>query len=146
MFERKAYDAYTKLILRMRGDLAINLFFQPNIGRALAIKTAQRYWNGLDHAVFGQKQTKRWGMRLKRGCFLERSTRNWHYHCIVKLPDGWRNREQFCLGMKWHWQELGKSGDYGRFELVRREEWWTPYIIKGEAWGQDTYCLETSHF
>lgn len=145
MFDQRSFDAYRRAILRDRWDLAINLFFMPKIERAHATKTAKRFWNEIDYQIFGQKQVKRHGKRLRRACFLERGTRNWHYHCIVQLPQDWSNREQICLGLKAAWIDLGDAGEYGRFEKLRHDNLWTPYIIKGEAWGADSYCPETSH-
>jgi hypothetical protein len=145
MFDFKTNTAFKQaLLLHNEWHFAINLFFQPNVGRLLAIKTAKRYWNSIDYEVFGENQAKRRGQRLLRACFLEWGRTNWHYHCIVQLPDGWRNRQQFALGLRCYWESLPNAGEYGRFEQVRLDEQWMQYIIKGEARGQDTFCVETS--
>jgi hypothetical protein len=145
MFDFKSNAAYKQaLLVQNKWDFAINLFYQPNVNQLLAVKTGKRYWNSIDYEVFGENQAKRRGKRLLRACFLERGQTNWHYHCILQLPGGWRNRQQFALGLRCYWESLPNAGEYGRFEQVRLDEQWIQYIIKGEARGQDTFCAETS--
>lgn len=124
----------------------MNLFFQPNVSQHLAVMTGRHYWNLVDYEVYGENQAKRRGKRLPRACFLERSLRNYHYHCIVQLPEVVRNRDLFCLGLRAYWANLPLAGKYGRFEQVETQDNWSHYITKGERFGKDTYCTFTSHF
>lgn len=146
------YDAaskvnYSSALTRFEGHLAINLFFQRDLPKDLAIKTARHYFRKVNYAVFGRNAVDRHGAGLDRACFLEvGSTNNWHYHCIIKMPENWKNRAPFCMWMRWQWEELRLAGWNGQFRLINRPAKWAEYISKGMAWGADTLCLETSHF
>ena len=125
--------------------VAVSLNYRAHIKRTPAVLAAQQFWQRVDCAVHGSK-VKRKGMRVPRACMLEGdgTERNYHYHAMVELPEGWTYKAFSELLLN-TWESLREAGRYTEIALCYDASGWMDYICKDMKISTDVLCLATSH-